>query len=57
MTGISSKEIGRELSISNRTVDAHRASIFAKFDVHSAFELTQLFHDNGIGAAARKRAS
>ncbi len=53
VTGISSKEIGRELNISNRTVDAHRSSVLAKFNVHSAFELAQLFHDYGVSARSR----
>jgi FixJ family two-component response regulator len=55
VTGISSKEIGRDLNISNRTVDAHRSSILAKFGVHSAFELAHLFHENGVIATAPKR--
>lgn len=55
VTGVSSKEIGRELNISNRTVDTHRSSILAKFGVHSAFELAHLFHENGVNAAAPKR--
>lgn len=54
VTGISSKEIGRELNISNRTVDAHRGSILAKFGVHSAFELANIFHENGIAGPVAK---
>jgi two-component system response regulator DctR len=56
VTGVSSKEIGRELNISNRTVDAHRSSILAKFGVHSAFELAHLFHENGVGGVNPKRS-
>jgi len=56
VTGVSSKEIGRELNISNRTVDAHRSSILAKFGVHSAFELAHLFHENGVDSATAKRS-
>ena len=56
VTGISSKEIGRDLNISNRTVDAHRGSILAKFGVHSAFELAHVFHENGITSPSAKPA-
>jgi FixJ family two-component response regulator len=56
VTGVSSKEIGRELNISNRTVDAHRGSILAKFGVHSAFELAHLFHENGVSSTPAKKA-
>jgi two-component system response regulator DctR len=39
VTGASSKEIGRVLGISHRTVHVHRSRILSKFDVPSAFEL------------------
>jgi len=39
VTGASSKEIGRTLGISHRTVHVHRSRILSKFDVPSAFEL------------------
>ena len=39
VTGASSKEIGRDLGISHRTVHVHRSRILGKFDVPSAFEL------------------
>ncbi len=37
-----SKEIGRELSISPRTVDHHRARILEKMGIHSVAELIDL---------------
>ena len=39
ITGKSSKEIARTLSISARTVDAHRARLIKKFDAKSAIDL------------------
>lgn len=37
--GLSSKQIARELDISDKTVQVHRAHILEKLDVHSAAEL------------------
>ena len=39
VTGLSNKEIARELAISHRTVDAHRAGVMRKMDVGSLAEL------------------
>jgi DNA-binding NarL/FixJ family response regulator len=41
-SGRSSKEIGGVLNISTRTVEAHRANIMRKLNVHSATELLYL---------------
>ncbi|TIC87092.1 response regulator transcription factor [Crenobacter intestini] len=41
--GCSSKEIARELDLSPRTVEAHRASLFAKLEVGSLAELIRLY--------------
>lgn len=45
---LSSKEIGRELDISHRTVDHHRASIMKKMDVDSIAELIAVVLRGGI---------
>lgn len=42
LAGESSKDIGRELNISPRTVDAHRSNVLRKFGVRSATELIRL---------------
>lgn len=39
--GLSSKEIGRALGISHRTVHRHRASIFTKKGVRNAVQLVR----------------
>lgn len=41
--GGSSKEIGRQLAISPKTVDVHRANILRKLEIGSARELNQRF--------------
>lgn len=41
--GLTSKEIGRMLSISPRTVEEHRARLLAKFDVRNVAELLARF--------------
>jgi len=38
--GLSSKDIGKKLSISHHTVDTHRRKILEKSDCHNAVELT-----------------
>lgn len=43
LDGGSSKEIGRKLDISPKTVDVHRANILRKLEVSSARELTSRF--------------
>lgn len=42
--GYSNKEISSKLSITERTVETHRANIFRKLNVHNAAELQ---HDYG----------
>jgi DNA-binding CsgD family transcriptional regulator len=39
--GLSTKEIARRLQISPRTVEAHRAAVFAKKGVRNAVELVR----------------
>jgi len=39
--GWTSKEIGREVGLSRRTVEDHRAAIFKKVGVRNAIELTR----------------
>ncbi|MAK54828.1 MAG: hypothetical protein CML17_03110, partial [Pusillimonas sp.] len=41
--GMSNKYIAAEMSLSQRTVEAHRARIFDKTDVRNAVELTRLW--------------
>lgn len=54
VTGKSSKEIGRVLGLSPRTVDGHRARLLQKFDVKSRVALiAQLLGWNGLGALPR----
>lgn len=50
LAGRSSKEIGRELDISPKTVDVHRANILRKLEVSTARELASRFR-----AAALRR--
>jgi DNA-binding NarL/FixJ family response regulator len=40
-TGLTSKEIGRRLNISDRTVEWHRASILTKSGVRNTVELVR----------------
>ncbi|WP_245964928.1 LuxR C-terminal-related transcriptional regulator [Trinickia dinghuensis] len=37
--GLTSKEIGKELNISPRTVDIHRASLLRKYEVRATSDL------------------
>jgi DNA-binding NarL/FixJ family response regulator len=46
--GLSSKEIARELFISDKTVQTHRARIFRKLRVHSAAELVRFAAVHGL---------
>ena len=45
--GKSSKSIALALAISDRTVDAHRGRILAKFGARTALELIRMFRDAG----------
>ncbi|HEX9723538.1 MAG TPA: response regulator transcription factor [Vicinamibacteria bacterium] len=46
--GKTSKEIGKDLSVSARTVDTHRERIMRKLDVHTAAGLTRFAIAHGI---------
>ena len=41
--GLTSKEIGRELDLSYRTVEQHRARLLKKFDARNIAELVARF--------------
>jgi len=43
MKGYSNKEIARQFSLSPRTVEAHRANIFAKLEVNSLPKLLNTY--------------
>lgn len=43
MEGKSSKEIANDLALSPRTVEAHRASLFAKLDINSSIKLMKIY--------------
>ncbi len=47
-TGKTSKQIGKELSISNHTVDTHRRNLLKKLKCNSVVELTRLAFQNGL---------
>ena len=54
--GMTSKEIGKELEISPRTVDIHRASLLRKYDVKTTQELIKrLLAYSGCHLSSRKR--
>lgn len=42
-TGASSKEVGRALSISPRTVEAHKARIMVKLQARNSADLTRIY--------------
>jgi len=46
--GLTSEQIGRRLSISRRTVEAHRASIQQKLELHSVAELVRFAVEHGL---------
>ena len=46
--GCSSNEIARRLSISSRTVEAHRAKVMAKLDLHNQSELVRFALQHAI---------
>ncbi|WON78015.1 response regulator transcription factor [Serratia sp. UGAL515B_01] len=43
MEGKSSKEIANDLALSPRTVEAHRARLFAKLDINSSIKLMKIY--------------
>lgn len=47
-TGKTSKQIGKEFSISNHTVDTHRRNLLRKLNCNSVVELTRLAFQNGL---------
>lgn len=55
--GLSAKEIGRRLCISEKTVQTHRARIFRKLNVHSGVELVRFAAAHGLLAVATPAAS
>jgi two-component system response regulator DctR len=44
LEGMLNKQIAEQLDISVRTVEVHRARVFAKMEVKSAVELARLLH-------------
>jgi DNA-binding NarL/FixJ family response regulator len=46
--GLSAKEIGYRLNISQRTAEFHRNCIVERLDLHSTAELTRFAWDNGL---------
>jgi DNA-binding NarL/FixJ family response regulator len=46
--GLSAKQIARELCISEKTVQTHRARIFRKLNVHSTVELVRFAAEHGL---------
>ena len=46
--GLSAKEIGYRLGISQRTAEFHRNCIVERLDLHSTAELTRFAWDNGL---------
>lgn len=43
MAGLSNKEIARDLTLSPRTVEAHRANIFTKLEINSLAKLIKIY--------------
>lgn len=54
--GLSSKEIARELELSPRTVEVHRANLFNKLDVASLADLIR-FYLKALEATGMKHAA
>jgi two-component system response regulator FixJ len=46
--GFSSKEIGKQLNISNRTIDVHRAKLMDKMEATDLAELTVMVMHCGL---------
>lgn len=53
ITGMLNKQIAYELSISERTVKAHRKQVFEKMEIHSIAELVRLTEKIGIYPAKK----
>lgn len=51
VTGKPSKEIGQILGVKSKTVEAHRANIMNKLDLHSVSELVRYAIRNGLAQA------
>ena len=47
-TGLTNQQIGKQLSISHRTVDTHRRNIMEKLDLHNAAALTNYAAKKGL---------
>jgi FixJ family two-component response regulator len=52
LQGASSKEIGRALKISHKTVEVHRANVLRKFNVGTSRELEIRFGGRGLNSTA-----
>ncbi len=48
VTGLSNREVARELFVTPKTVEFHLARIFRKLGVGSRQELAEAFHDRGL---------
>ncbi|AOY00027.1 response regulator [Jeongeupia sp. USM3] len=48
ISGLSNKDIGERLFISNKTVSAHKANIYAKLGIHSVAELIAYANDHDL---------
>lgn len=46
--GHTNREIGRKLSISERTVETHRANLMGKLGLHSRADLVRFAIDSGL---------
>ncbi|MCW5635681.1 MAG: response regulator transcription factor [Rubrivivax sp.] len=53
--GLTNKEIGRALNLSPRTVETHRAHLFAKLEVESLAQLIRRYADLAEGAEGELR--
>jgi two-component system response regulator FixJ len=49
VTGLTNKEIGRALALSPRTVETHRANLFAKLETTSLAQLVRQYADLAEG--------
>lgn len=53
VAGLTNKEVGRALGLSPRTVETHRAHLFAKLEVESLAQLVRRYADLAEGAEGR----